>query len=378
MKITGIEAIAATGRRTYVFVVVDTDEGITGVGECGLPDERAAMFGTVETVKELLVGQDPFRSAHLWQVLSRGLYFPARRELSAVISAVDMALWDIKGKALGVPVYELLGGRARDRVPCYVHVRGGTEDTARVVESAVAAVEAGWRHLRWGLPAQGEILQPRRAVRVAVEQFAALREAVGPDVEIALDVHTRLAPAEAVMLCRELEAMRPLFIEDPIRAENPRSMEMVRLRTTVPLAAGEQFGSKWEFRELVENEWIDYARIDLAIVGGFTEAMKVAGWCETHYIDVVPHNPYGPVANAAALHFSLACPNLLVLEQPVMPGSDLLDIVPGQPRWADGCLLPGDAPGLGITLDREAARRTAAADRLPQRFRRPDGSLTNW
>ncbi|MGH8794058.1 MAG: mandelate racemase/muconate lactonizing enzyme family protein, partial [Stackebrandtia sp.] len=348
MRITGVETVAATGRRAYVFVFVDTDEGLSGVGECGLPEQRGALAATVETISELLIGQDPMRTAHLWQLLARGLYFPARRELSAVISAVDVALWDLKGQALGVPVYELLGGRCRDTVPCYVHLRtGGGEDTARLVELAHAAVADGWKNLRFGLPVQKTVIDAHRSVRVGVAQFAALREAVGDDVGIALDVHTRLSPGEATTLCRELASLRPTFVEDPIRSENPRAMRALRERTTTPLAAGEQAGNKWELAELIENGWIDFARPDIALAGGFTELLKIAASAETHYIDVVPHNPLGPVANAAALHFSAACPNLALLEQPVPPGDDLAAAVGGQVRAVGGALPIPDGPGLG-------------------------------
>jgi L-alanine-DL-glutamate epimerase-like enolase superfamily enzyme len=374
MKISGVEAFPVAGR---LFVVVDVDDGTYGVGECGLPSEHRAVVGTLAHVEPRILGADPFRSEHLWQVLARSLFFPTKRVLSSVIAGVDMALWDLKGKALGVPVHDLLGGRVREHVPCYTHIVGGTGEIGPVVDSALAAIESGWRYVRWGLPTQGDVLEPRRSVRAAIEQFAAVRDAVGPDVELILDVHTRLDPANAVTLCREVEALRPFFIEDPLRAENPRSYEMLRLRTGVPLAAGEQFGSKWEFRELIENDWIDYARIDLGVVGGITEARKIAGWCETHYIDIAMHNPLGPVATAASLHFNLACPNMAVQEQAMTPG-ELGDVVGGQPTLDGGNLLPTDRPGFGLTFDRDAARRIGGSDTLTPRLHRPDGSVTNW
>ena len=379
MKITTVEAYPVTeGRRSHLFVIVDTDEGIYGVGESGLTGRMRAVVGAIDHFRPLLVGQDPFRIGHIWQLLSRGGFFPAKLILSSAMSAIDIALWDIKGKALGVPVYELLGGRVRDKVVCYPHNGGGAE-ISRLVESCLQTKEEGWKYVRWSVPLTGETLEPRQGVRTAIRQFQAVREAVGDEIEICFDVHTRLDLPEAVWLCREVEAFHPFFIEDPLRSENPDSFKTLRPRTGVPLAAGEQFGSKWQFRQLIEEEWIDYARIDLCIAGGLTEALKIAGWCETHYIKLALHNPLGPVSSAACLHLNLACPNFGVQEQPRKPGTSMTNVFPVQIAWEDGYLLPPDRPGLGVEFDREAAKKHPFQ---PQGGRRPlcrlDGSFTNW
>jgi galactonate dehydratase len=376
MKITNIEAFPVWGGfRNYLFVVVDTDEGVYGVGEAGLTGRELAVMGAIEHFKPLLIGQDPARIEHIWQTLFRGGFFPAQRILTAAISAIDIALWDIKGKALGVPVHDLLGGRVRDRVVCYPHNGGAT--VPELVESCLRSVEEGWKFVRWGLPEEEGLLEPRRAVRKAIQEFQAVREALGEEVEITFDVHTRLDLPDAVTLCREVEPFHPFFMEDPLRSENPDSFKTLRPRTSAPLAAGEQFSSKWEFRQLIEEEWIDYARVDLCIVGGFTEARKIAGWCETHYIKMAVHNPLGPISSAACLQFNLAVPNFGVQEQPRKPGV-LADVVPVQPEWEDGYLLPPDRPGLGVEFDREAARaHPFQMTELPH-LHRLDGSLTNW
>ncbi|HEY3289891.1 MAG TPA: mandelate racemase/muconate lactonizing enzyme family protein, partial [Anaerolineae bacterium] len=319
---------------------------------------------------------DPARIEYLWQILFRGGFFPAERVLSAAISAIDIALWDIKGKVLGVPIYELLGGRVRDKVVCYPH-NGGFSIEA-LVESCQKSVDEGWKFVRWGLPEEGGILEPRRAVQLAIKQFQSVREAVGDDIELVFDVHTRLDVHDTVQLCNEVAPFRPYFMEDPLRSENPDSFKTLRPRTRVPLAAGEHFSSKWEFRQLIEEEWIDYARIDLCLVGGFTEARKVAGWCETHYINLAVHNPLGPVSTAACLQLNLACNNFGVQEQPRKPGLTLADVVPVQPTWQDGYLLPSTRPGLGIEFDRvAAARHPFKMVELPH-LRREDGAVTNW
>ena len=379
MRITNVECYPVWGgQRNFLFLVVDTDEGIYGVGECGITFRELAIMGAIEHFKPVLIGQDPFRIEHIWQILSRGGFFPAQRILAAAISGIDIALWDIKGKALGVPVYELLGGRVRDKVVCYPHNVGHGQDTAPLVESCLRTKEEGWKFVRWGLPQDGQTLEPRRAVGTAIRQFQAVREAIGDEIEICFDVHTRLDLPDALWLCREVEAFQPFFIEDPLRCENPDSFKTLRPRTAVPLAAGEQFSSKWEFRPLIENEWIDYARIDLCIVGGLTEAAKIAGWCETHYIKLALHNPLGPVSTAACLQLNLACPTFGVQEQPRKPGTTLTDIVPNQPAWEDGYLLPPTRPGLGIEFDREAAKRRPFQMTELSYLQRLDGSFTNW
>jgi L-alanine-DL-glutamate epimerase-like enolase superfamily enzyme len=379
MKITGIEAYPVWGgHRNFLFVVVDTDEGIYGVGEAGITGRELAIIGALEHFKPLLIGQDPFRIEHIWQLLFRGGFFPAQRILTAAISAIDIALWDIKGKALGVPIYELLGGQVRDKVVCYPHNAGHVMEINPVVESCLKTKEEGWKFVRLGLPSNEGILEPRQAVLTAIKQLQAVREAVGPDIEITFDVHTRLDLPDALWFCREVEPLQLFFVEDPLRAENPDSFKTLRPRTIVPLAAGEQFSSKWEFRQLVEEEWIDYARIDLCIAGGFTEAKKIAGWCETHYIKLAVHNPLGPVSSAACLQLNLACPNFGVQEQPRKPGTTLTDVIPVQPEWEDGHLLPPKLPGLGIEFDREAAKKNPFQMTELPHLRRLDGSFTNW
>ena len=377
MKITDVKVYLAREWRTFCFVVVETDEGISGLGEAGITGRELAVQGAIEHFKPLLIGQDPFRTEHLWQVLFRGGFFPAQRILTSAIAAVDIALWDIKGKALGVPIYELLGGRARDRVLTYNHNVGNTVE--ELVDCCQRSMDEGWKVLRWGLAHQpGDIIEPDAAVRLAIKEIEALRLALGDDIKLAIDVHTRLNPAEAIWLCQEFEQYRPYFVEDPLRVENSQSYRQLRSRTTVPLAAGEQYNSKWEFRQVVEEELIDYARVDLCICGGLTEAKKIAAACETHYIDLAVHNPIGPVATAAFLHLSLSVPNFAVQELPRRPGESLPDLVLNQPEWEDGYLLPPTAPGLGVEFNPEAIGKYPFSMGELKHLKRADGSVTNW
>ncbi len=379
MKITNVEAFPVWGgARNFLFVVVDTDEGIYGVGEGGITGRELAAVGVVDHFRPLLVGQDPSRIEHLWQLMFRGGFFPAGRIAASVLSAIDIALWDIRGKSLGVPIYDLLGGLVRDRVVCYPHNVGHAMDVSSLVESCLKSKEEGWKFVRWGLPQDGDVLEPRPSIRAALQQMEAVRLAVGDEIEICFDVHTRLDPVDSIQLCRASEQYRPYFMEDPIRSENPSSFRLVRQQTAVPIAAGEQFANKWEFRELVEGDLIDYARIDLSIVGGLTEARKIVGWCETHYIKLAVHNPLGPVSSAVCLQLNLACSNFGVQEQPRRTGTVLTDVVPVQPEWRDGYLLPSRRPGLGIEFDRDAARKHPFQMRELPTLHRLDGSFTNW
>jgi len=327
------------GHRNFTVVVVDTEEGLSGLGEAGLTGRERAVIGALEHLKPLLVGQDPFRTEHLWQVMSRGGFFPHGRVLGAAIGAIDIALWDIKGKALGVPLYQLLGGRVRDRVACYCHI--GADDLGDLVAVARERVKEGWQFLRWSLPSEDGVLEPSRAIRRAVAEFEALRGELGDDVELCFDVHTRLSPTDAVWLCRQVARFRPYFIEDPVRSESPQ-------------------------------------RVDLCIAGGLTEARKLAGWCEGHYIDMAVHNPLGPVSTAACVHYNLSIPNFGVQEQPRLPGTVLPDVIGGQPSWEQGSILPPEGAGLGLTFDRDAARQYPFRMVELLHLRREDGSLTNW
>ncbi len=379
MKITTIEAFPVpTGNRFSLFVVVDTDEGIYGIGEAGITYRERAEIGVIDHFRDIVIGMDPFRTEHIWQVLFRGGFFPAQRIQTAVISAIDIALWDIKGKALGVPVYELLGGKVREKVICYPHNQTPDGSIDSLVQSCLKSKEEGWKFVRWGLPADQSILEPKRAVDKALQQFAAVRDAIGDEIEITFDVHTRLDLPDSVRLCREAEQYRPFFMEDPLRCENADAYRALRPKTAVPLAAGEQYSSKWEFKCIVEEDLIDYARVDLCIAGGLTEAKKIAGWCETHYIKLATHNPLGPVSSAACLHLNLSCPNFGVQEQPRKPGTTHLDVFPVQPVWEDGCLLPPTGPGLGIEFDRDAARKYELELIKAPNYARLDGSFTNW
>lgn len=385
MKITAIKPVLVSeSGRNFAFVKVETDEGLSGVGEAGLGRRVHSVAAVWKSFSNDLVGEDPFRIEHLWQVMFRSGFFPGGLVQTAALSAIDIALWDIKAKALGVPVFELLGGRVRDKVVCYPHVSAPDVDT--LVERCRERVAAGWKFVRFSVDdvhggsneLQG-VFEPVRAVRQTVNGVRAVREALGDEVEICVDVHTRLDPPSSIQFCKAVEPYRLFFVEDPLRSENTSSLHSVRQQTSVPLAIGEQFASKWQFREVLEQDLMDYCRLDLCIVGGLTEGRKIAGWCETHYVAVVPHNPLGPVCTAASLHFCLSSSLFGVQELSQEPGTAFVDIFPQQVGFSDGHLLVPEGPGLGVELDEEAAAASPCVNDGPGwGYRREDGSYTNW
>ena len=381
MEITEVKTFVHTNGSC--FVKLETDEGQYGIGEAGLQRRGYAVAEVLQAFKPDLIGSDPLRIEHLWQVMFRGGFFPGGVVQSAAVSAVDIALWDIKGKVLDVPVYELLGGRTRDRVVCYPHIGVGSEreQIDRLVANCKERMENGWKFVRWGIsdPTGPDILEPTRAARLGVEQMKAVREACGDDLEICVDVHTRLDPSSAVNFCRSIEPYRPFFVEDPLRSENTPKLQQIRQHTSVPIAVGEQFDSKWEFQYAIEEDLMDFCRVDVCIAGGLTEAKKIANWCETHYIHLAPHNPLGPVSTAAGLHLCLSSPLVGVQELSHPPMTELTNVFPRQVPFEDGHLLPPEEPGLGIEFNEVAFDEIEPYEGgQASGFQRDDGGYTNW
>ena len=388
MKVTQIKnfPISDEDGRVYYIIKVETDAGIYGLGEVGIRNWGGAIGKAIEHLSEIVIGEDPFSTEKLWQYMFRGGFFPADKVYSCAISAIDIALWDIKAKALEMPLYKLLGGPVRDKVICYPHTQGDT--VADLLDNCKRHIEDGWKFVRWHQPETGpssvyvnnmNTLEPIDSVRLAEEQIATIREAIGPDIQICFDMHTRLDTAHAVALCKAVEPYRPFFMEDPLRSENPASYRTLARHVSLPIAAGEQWATKWPFREVIEEELINYARIDLCIVGGITEALKITHWAETHYIDIVPHNPLGPVSAAACVALCMASTNVGVQEMPRRPGSYATDLFPKQIEWENGYAWCPDEPGMGVDFNEELALNSIVDPTgWPPQLRRNDGSFTNW
>lgn len=384
MRITAITPFPVwVGMRNQLLVKVETDEGVYGWGESGLSGREKAVSGAVEHYREFLIGRDPMAIGALWQEMYRSQYFEGGRVLTAAISAIDIALHDIKGKALGVPVYELLGGRQRDHVPTFATTRGPCGEA--MVEQARELAALGWRAIRL-FPAghdSASVYDPRASIAETARWCSATREALGEGVVLGIDYHHRLSVAEAASFCQKMASGTLDFLEEPIRDETPEAYEALRRMTDVPFAIGEEFASKWQFLPYIERGIHQFNRIDVCNAGGLTEAMKIAGWSEAHYVDMMPHNPLGPVCTAASIHFAAAVPNFAWLETRASPGElyhgfDDAQVFPVQPRL-EGAVYPvPDSPGLGVEVDEARIRAQAFRFWEPPHLRRPDGSLTNW
>ncbi len=382
-RVTGYPVMA--GIRCQFVIEIETDTGIVGLGEGGISGRELAMQGMLDHFATQLIGQDPRRIEHIWQQLYRGAYFEGGTVLAAVVSAVDIALWDILGKHLGVPVWQLLGGATRDRIPCFISP--GVLSGPQVIDQARAAVDAGWKVLRFGpgmldptwAATDGATYDPMESLTLAADLLREIREEVGPGVALAIDFHHRLSPAEAAVFCQRIEPLGLYFVEEPIRSENPEAYAQLRSMTTVPFAIGEEFSSKWAFAPYIERGLTNFARIDVCNVGGLTESKKIAGWAETHYIDVMPHNPLGPISTAACIHLAASINNFATLEYtPRHDRQRFTDLFPVA-HEIDGTAFPlPTEPGLGVTFNAEAAKDHPFDYWSPPRLHREDGSYTNW
>jgi galactonate dehydratase len=386
MTITAVKGFPVRfGIRNQFIVKIETDSGISGLGEGGISGRELAMQGMLNHLSRFLIGEDPTRIEHLWQTMYRGAYFEGGKILAATISAVDIALWDILGQSLGVPVYQLIGGASRQQCPCFA--TPGTLTGPDCVEQAKKFVADGWRSLRFmnGMAdtgwngGDGAIYEPLESLDLAAHWIREVRKAVGSNVELSIDFHHRLSVAEAALFCQKIADVNLYFLEEPIRAESPKAYQQLRTMTPIPFAIGEEFSSKWAFAPFVEEGILNFARVDLSNVGGITEARKVAGWCETHYIDMMPHNPLGPVTTAASIHYGIATPNFSYLEyQHHLADSYPADLFPVM-HHLDGPAFPlPTVPGLGVTFDESVAANYAFDYWEAPHWQRRDGSYTNW
>jgi galactonate dehydratase len=343
-----------------------------------------AVVGAIEHYSQWLVGRDPFRIGALWQEMYRSQYFEGGRVLLAAQSAIDIALHDLKGKALGVPVYDLLGGKQRDLIPTFA-TTAAEANGAQAVEQAQELVRLGWKAVRLIPAGQGskDIFEPRESIAATAKWTVKVREALGEEIVLGIDYHTRLSVAEAASYCQKMPRGTLDFLEEPIRDETPEAYESLRTMTDVPFAIGEEFASKWQFLPYIERGLHQFNRLDLCNVGGFTEAMKVAGWSEAHYVDLMPHNPLGPICTAATVHLAAAVPNFSWLETRASPveqalGFDNLEFFPDLYKLEGANYRVRDTPGLGVDVDEELLKKQSFKFWEAPHLKRRDGSVTNW
>jgi galactonate dehydratase len=359
MKITGVTTyVVDADWRNWVFVQVLTDEGLTGVGEASLEGCDEQIVAALQRMKAYLIGKDPLDiEAH-----RRALYdsrFWRGMVLLSALGGLEMALWDIAGKALGAPVYRLLGGACREQVRCYTHISEAVSGHSiqQRVEEAQQAVSEGWSALKWDpLPQSGRTLEPAE-LRFVAKQVEAVRAAVGDDVELMVEIHGRLDPATAIRVANAIAPYRPYFMEEPVPPESLDALEAVARHAGVPLATGERILTKEAFWPLLERQLVAYIQPDVIHVGGILESKKIAAMAEARYIGVAPHNPNGPVATAATLHLCANIPNLAIMEMPcddylwAARWRDDLLLDPGPVQVRDGCLALPARAGLGVELN---------------------------
>ncbi|MCZ6635401.1 MAG: galactonate dehydratase [bacterium] len=351
MKITDIQVLPVD---RYLFVQVHTDEGIVGLGESGTWGYLLASGQVIEDFKKYLIGQDPLLIEHHWQYLYRNTHFRGAAIMGA-LSAIDIALWDIAGKYFGVPVYQLLGGKCREKARVYYHVKGDTRE--KLVQGCVEAKEKGFSAVGHLTPFLDE---PRSTpyfkthsdkMKDAIDTVAAYRDAVGDDVDLCIEIHRRLEPAEAIVLGRGIEPYRPFFFEDPIRPDNFDAMAEVAQKINIPIATGERLHTIYEFQMLLTRNAVQYVRPDVCMCGGISHAKKIAALAEAHHVGVVPHNPLSPVSTAACIQLAACIPNFVLQEFPA--GEDRppkSEIVKETLQVEGGYIIIPDAPGIGIEL----------------------------
>ena len=378
MKITAVEAIPVD---RYLFVKVRTDTGITGLGESGAWGFLEASQAAIEKFGRYLVGKDPLRIEHHWQYMYRFAHFRGAAIMGAV-SALDIALWDIAGKHFETPVYQLMGGKTRHKARVYYHIVGDTRE--KLVAGVRAARDAGFTAVGHLTPFLDEDLSVPYfkahvdKMRDAIQAVAAYREAAGDQVDLCIEIHRRLTPAEAVTLAQGIQEFHPLFYEDPILPDNFDAMGLVANRISVPIATGERLHSIHEFEMLLQRGAVQYVRPDVCMAGGLTHAKKIAAIAEAHYVGVVPHNPLSPVSTAACLQLAACIPNFTIQEYPLgelePPKSE---IVKTPLQLQDGFLIIPDAPGIGIELADNAAERYPPVPREVETRLATDGSVVD-
>ena len=388
------------GSRNQLLVKVETDNGLEGWGESGLSSRELAVSGIIQHYKNLLVGKNPFEIGKIWQRLYRSQYFEGGRTITAAISAIDLALHDIKGKALNVPVYELLGGKQRNQVPTFATT--SAPPGPEMIEQAKELIKSGWQAFRLSLSQSGgggefesiyskkfgtkfsdnNIFEPRESLNNTAKWIIEARKELGSEVVLGVDLHHRFSVAEASSFCNKLPQGTLDFLEEPIRDETPSAYNALRKMTNIPFAIGEEFASKWQFIPYIENDITQFARIDICNVGGITESMKVAGWCESHYIDMMPHNPLGPICTAASIHYGASVPNFAWLEtrESSAENAGFFDdeIIQSSHKMQNAMYVVSDEPGLGIKVNEDYLRNSKFKQWDPPQLERNDGSVTNW
>jgi mannonate dehydratase len=400
--ITGAKVIVTCPGRNFVTLKIETDEGVYGLGDATLNGRELSVASYLQDhIIPCLIGRDAHRIEDIWQYLYKGAYWRRGPVTMTAIAAVDMALWDIKGKIAGLPLYQLLGGASREGVMVYGHANGTSiEDTVKV---ALEYQAKGYKAIRlqcgvpgmastYGVSKDKDFYEPAdsdlptenvwntsKYLRVVPELFKAAREALGWDVHLLHDIHHRLTPIEAGRLGKDLEPYRPFWLEDATPAENQEAFKLIRQHTTAPLAVGEIFNSIWDAKDLIQNQLIDYIRATVVHAGGITHLRRIAALADLYQIRTGCHGAtdLSPVCMAAALHFDLSVPNFGIQEY-MKHTAETDEVFPHAYTFADGMMHPGEKPGLGVEIDEELAAKYEYKRAFLPVNRLEDGTMYNW
>ncbi len=382
MKVTGYELFQVPPR--WLFLKIETDTGITGWGEPVIEGRAATVKAAVAELMENLIGKDPLHIEDHWNVMYRGGFYRGGPILMSAIAGIDQALWDIKGKYHDAPVYMLMGGKVRDKIRVYSWIGGDRPD--QVGEAAAAVVGKGFTALKMNATEELDYVDSFKKIEASVARIAAVRSAVGPDIGIGVDFHGRVHRAMAKVLAKELEPYHPMFIEEPVLSENNEALREISRHVTIPIATGERMFSRWQFRQLLMDGYVDIIQPDLSHAGGITECKKILSMAEAFDVAAAPHCPLGPIALAACLQVDATCHNAFIQEQSLgihyNQGNDLLDYISDRTvfNYENGFVTLPEGPGLGIEVNEAYVRERADQGHNWHNpiWRNEDGSVAEW
>ena len=382
MKITGLTTFAVAPR--WLFLKLETDEGLCGWGEPVIEGRAATVAAAVRELEYYLIGRDASAIEDIWQTLYRGGFYRGGPEVMSAISGIDQALWDIKGKRLGVPVYELLGGACRDKIKVYSWIAGDRPDDAAA--QAVEKYEQGYSAVKMNATEEMHYIDSFVKIDQVLGRVSAIRDTLGHKIDIAVDFHGRVHKSMAKVLARELDQFKLMFIEEPVLPQNNEALREIANHTATPIATGERMFSRWEFKNLLQDGYVDIIQPDLSHAGGISECKKIAAMAEAFDVAVAPHCPLGPIALAACVQLDACTPNVFIQEQSLgihyNQGADLLDYIKNRDFFAynNGFIDIPSAPGLGVTVDEDVV---AAAAQKGHNWKNPlwrnfDGTVAEW
>lgn len=382
MKIRKLELFKVPPR--WLFLKITTESGIEGWGEPVVEGRADTVKAAVEELAEYIIGKDARKIEDIWQVLYRGGFYRGGPILMSAISGIDQALWDIKGKALGVPVYELLGGPVRDKMKVYGWIGG--DRPSQVVEGARKRIDEGFTAVKMNACSEIEWIDTPNKITDAVECIRMVREAIGYESGLGIDFHGRVHKGMAKMFMRELESLKPMFIEEPVLSENREAFAILSQYSCTPIATGERLFSRWDFKSIFEQGVVDIIQPDLSHAGGISEVKKIASMAEAYDVALAPHCPLGPISLASALQVDFSCINAVIQESSIgihyNEGADLLDYVlnPDVFKITDGYVDRTDLPGLGIEINEDKVREMAVIGHNWKNpiWRNADGSIAEW